>query len=388
MEKIIKRVVFVTNFMSPHTLPLCDSLFARLGGRFVAITTTQMSPERRALGYHLYCDRSYILDCSLERGGAFIQSNLEQADVIMFTLGSVDSRYLRNNFNEGKAVLLLSERLFKRGWLKLFDPRLLAQFALNLTIRRRKVWLLSLGYYVGPDFCLVGFPRDRVRTFGYFPATDSLALGDLVNKKAANQHVRILWVGRMIDVKRPQDVVHMANRLMAMGSRIDWRLELAGIGPELSMLGKLIDLLGLADRVTLLGNCTQNQISARMREADIVVVTSNRREGWGAVVNEGMARACAVVATEDGGGAKELIIDRENGRLYQAGDIESLALIVRELIEDSSQRRALGQRAYETICELWNAEIAAQRLVDWVRSGYEAEYTEGPLSRPKSLIRR
>lgn len=380
------KIIFLTNFLGPHTLPLCDGLFSRLGNEFLAVETKQMTEERRALGYHLHGGRSYIVEWPVGTDDSRIQRCIEEADVVLFSLGSVYLRFLRSGISESQSVLFLSERLFKRGWLKVLDPKLWAQVRLNLSIRHKKAWLLTLGYYVDSDFRAIGFPREQVRSFGYFPATDSLALSDLVNKKAANQFVRILWVGRMIDWKRPQDAVHMANRLMTMGSRIGWRLELAGNGPGLSTLGKLIDLLGLADRVTLLGNCTKTQISARMREADIVVVTSNRREGWGAVVNEGMARACAVVATEDGGGAKELIIDSDNGKLYPAGDIESLASIVRELIEDSSLRCALGQRAYAAISELWNAEIAAERLLEWIRSGFEAEYTEGPLSRPKARM--
>ena len=45
----------------------------------------------------------------------------------------------------------------------------------------------------------------------------------------------------------------------------------------------------------------------------------------------------------------ETIVDGKTGRLYPAVDVESLTATIRELLEDESQRRALGTPAAEWV---------------------------------------
>ena len=53
-----------------------------------------------------------------------------------------------------------------------------------------------------------------------------------------------------------------------------------------------------------------------MERADIYLATSDRQEGWGAVINEAMNSGCAVVADHMMGAVPYLISHEENGMIY------------------------------------------------------------------------
>ena len=100
-----------------------------------------------------------------------------------------------------------------------------------------------------------------------------------------------------------------------------------------------------------------------MEAADIFLFTSDFNEGWGAVLNEAMNSACAVVASHAIGSVPFLLHEGENGLIYKNGDENGLLDRVVQLIEQPEMRKRLGRKAYQTLTEQWNAEIAAERFL-------------------------
>lgn len=108
-----------------------------------------------------------------------------------------------------------------------------------------------------------------------------------------------------------------------------------------------------------------------MEESEIYLVTSDRKEGWGAVVNEAMNSGCAVVADHMIGAAPWMIRQRENGILYHDGCEQQLQEYVAELLQDPAECRRLGEAAQQTVRTEWNARTAAERLVRlWREMGF------------------
>ncbi len=99
-----------------------------------------------------------------------------------------------------------------------------------------------------------------------------------------------------------------------------------------------------------------------MEKSDIYLVTSDRQEGWGAVVNEAMNSGCAVVANHMIGAVPFLIKHGKNGLIYQDGRKEALFRLTCQLLQDRDYCRRLGEAALDTITKEWNAENAAERL--------------------------
>jgi len=147
---------------------------------------------------------------------------------------------------------------------------------------------------------------------------------------------------------------------------------------------KLIDKLGVNDCVSLVGNLQNNEIHKMMEQSHIFVVTSDRNEGWGAVLNEAMSNGCAVVASNLIGAAPFLIRNGENGLMFKNSDINSLTQQVEVLINNKSLREKLSIQAYYTMKNLWSPKLAANNffnLSEAILNGKTMDIKKGPCSK-------
>ena len=120
-----------------------------------------------------------------------------------------------------------------------------------------------------------------------------------------------------------------------------------------------------------------------MEQIEIFQFTSNREEGWGAVLNESMSCACAVVANSEIGSVPFLIKHGQNGLIYNQGSVDELADCIIKLIESEQYRRKMGIGAYKTISENWAPQKAAENLlilIDAIQNGKPTPIQEGPCS--------
>ena len=139
----------------------------------------------------------------------------------------------------------------------------------------------------------------------------------------------------------------------------------------------------LTDYVKLLGTMSPEKVRENMEKSEIFLFTSDRNEGWGAVLNESMNSGCAVIASGAIGSVPYLIKDGENGEIYKDGDLNDLYRRVKGLIADDKRRKGYGINAYRTMLKTWNAEVAAERLltlIEKINDGKDTPYIEGPCS--------
>ena len=170
----------------------------------------------------------------------------------------------------------------------------------------------------------------------------------------------LLWAARMIDCKHPELMVETANYLKNKG--IEFHLDVIGAGALEQMVRDKIRAYGLEEQVSLLGFMKPDEVRSHMEAADVFLITSDKIEGWGAVANEAMNSGCAVVADHMIGSAPYLIVQGENGFVYRDGDVNMLFELTERLIKDEALRRSLGEKAYHTIYDTWNAGFASWRL--------------------------
>jgi glycosyltransferase involved in cell wall biosynthesis len=145
---------------------------------------------------------------------------------------------------------------------------------------------------------------------------------------------RLLMVARMDDPKDPATVV----RALAGLKSLEWRFDFVGDGPQEAFVRRLVDQLGLQDRVRLLG--FRRDVS-ELIAASQVFVLSSRSEAFPYSILEAMRAALPVVAT-DVGGVREAVIPEETGLLSPAGDSESLQMSLGRLIADPGLRGRMG----------------------------------------------
>lgn len=178
----------------------------------------------------------------------------------------------------------------------------------------------------------------------------------------------------------------VVRRLAAEG--VDVRLQLTGTGP---METALRELTQNEERITLTGPMRPEQVRRCMERSGVFLFTSDRQEGWGAVVNEAMNSGCAVVAGHAAGSVPYLLRDGENGLLYPTGDTQALYRRIRLLLDDPGLQQRLGSAAYRTVTRLWSPEEAARRLLllaEHILAGEESPvlFEDGPCS-PAPLLR-
>jgi glycosyltransferase involved in cell wall biosynthesis len=147
----------------------------------------------------------------------------------------------------------------------------------------------------------------------------------------------LLSVGNLVENKGH----HLA--IEALPSLPDFRLVIAGEGPERAALQALANQINVASRVKFLGRVDQDKLADCYGAADILVLPSSR-EGWPNVLLESMACGTPVVATKVGG-IPEIVTSPDVGRLMSQRNATDLAKAVAELWQNRPDRASVSAYA-------------------------------------------
>lgn len=349
------KMIMVSNYINHHQIPFCNHMYKLLGGEFAFCQTEPMEEERIKMGWKDQEDLSYVI--FYQEDPEKYQQWIDNCDVVFFG-GTDEESYIGTRLNEKKPVIRYSERIYKEGQWKAVSPRGLRKKYLDHTrYRKDNVYMLCSGGYVSSDFSIVQAYPGKMLRWGYFPETKSYDIDALMEGKKPGH---ILWAARFIDWKHPELPVETAKYLRDKG--LDFHMDIIGGGEYEQMVSSLVEEYGLQNYVTLCGFKTPAEVRVAMEQADIFLQTSDRKEGWGAVINEAMNSGCAVVANHMIGAVPFLIRHGENGLIYKDGDKDQLFQLTESLILHREDCRRLGKKACETILGEWNAETAAERL--------------------------
>lgn len=371
------NITMVSNFLNHHQLPLARELARLTQGKFRFVATERIGEERIALGYADLSGEPFVVQ-AYDGDWVSAETLLRESDVVI--LGSCPERLAQIPIRAGILTFRFAERPLRRGLEPLkYLPRLLRWHWRNPVFR--PVYLLCAGAYTAGDYRKFGLFRHRAYRWGYFPETRQYSEGDLF---AGKDPARLLWVGRMIELKHPDLALEVAWKLKEQGYR--FQLDMIGTGELENALREQIQRLGLEEEIHLLGSMPPEQVRKHMERAGIFLFTSDGREGWGAVVNEAMNSGCAVVAQEGAGSLPYLIRSGENGLVLPAGNLDGLVRAAADLLGRPEKQQKLGLPAYRTIVDIWNAEEAARRFLALCEHCLAGErwpdlHKDGPCSR-------
>ena len=160
--------------------------------------------------------------------------------------------------------------------------------------------------------------------------------------------------------------------------RPDLRVLLVGGGPRETNLKAQAQRLGIADKIVFTGRVPHGEVSRYYDLIDLLAYPRHSMRLTELVTPlkplEAMAQGRVFVAS-DVGGHKELVHDRQTGRLFKAGDPGALAAIIEEMLDhrqDWPAYRAAGRRFVETVRN-WRASVANYEPVYWRLAGRQSE---------------
>jgi glycosyltransferase involved in cell wall biosynthesis len=363
---------------------MSNELYEKLGDNFSFIQTQPMEEERVKMGWGSEVNKIPYLLLFYENP-IQCKNLIMDSDIVVFG-GVEDESYIKPRLNAGKIVIRASERLYREGQWKSISPRgRKKKYEDHTQYANAPVYLLCHGAYVASDFNIVHAYPEKKFVWGYFPETIEYKLDDLFAIKD-HEEVRLLWAGRFMKLKHPEYAIKAALYLKQKG--VLFHLDMVGAGELEGMLKELVDRYGLNDEVTFHGFMPPAKVRGFMEEANIFMFTSNYLEGWGAVLNESMNSACAVVTGHGIGAVPSLIRHGKNGFVYKNENFNEFKNQVLTLAKDKNLRKELGVNAYNTIVNEWNPKEAADRLYNFsvgLLEGKVNPYSEGPLS-PAPLI--
>ena len=375
------KIVFLSNFFNHHQKPLSDQFYEKTNHQYYFVETLKMDEERIKLGWggiskpeyvlYYYQDEETKLKCEKE---------IMEADAVI--TGSAPEFLVTKRLEAGKLVFRYSERPLKKGLeLAKYPIRFIRWHRKNK--KKYNVYMLCASAYTASDYAKFGLFKNKCFKWGYFTEVKQYEnIETILDNKKKNS---VLWCARFLTLKHPEIPVMLAKRLKEEG--YDFTLKMIGVGEEKEKTEQLVQNLNLTDKIEFLGSMSPEEVRRHMEESEIFIFTSDRHEGWGAVLNESMNSGCAVVANREIGSAPYLIKDGENGFTYD-GSLDDFYHKVKKYLDNPGLAKQSGLKAYETMTQMWNAKVAANRFLELLDAEKDKDlnlFDDGPCS-PANII--
>lgn len=376
-------LTFVTNFVHHHQLPIADEFYKILGGDYHYIVTSVLSESLKQGGYDPNIFRDYLIYSfrSMEDMNR-ARRLIDESDVVI--VGAAPMDWVIKRQKENKVTFHYSERWLKNHVWKNYLPWNLKKIWNNYgRFRNKRVYLLCASAFAASDARRFGcFPHKSFK-WGYFTSVDSSFSVSEQKEDSAGEGFKLMWCARFIELKHPELPIYLASRLKKRGYK--FRLDMYGSGVLYDTIKEMAQQLDVADVVSFCGNVPNTHILDSLRQHDIFLFTSDRNEGWGAVLNEAMSNGCAVVASHEIGAVPYLIKDGVNGLVFKSKSIDSLEKKVLSLLNDHNKCHMIRKEAVLSMQKMWAPSIAANAFLCLAERALENDIDsyknfEGPAS--------
>ncbi len=397
------KIALLTNVVSPHQLPLANEFVRLIGAaNYRYIHVEPLGPNRARMGWTETSHESWCLKSSEN------EPCLRNADVLLTELRALDLISYRNAAHKKTFYTTERWFKPALGMLRLLHPRYFVMaWRFVKLLKNPSFTLLPQGVHAARDFlrliglfngdwrCLfrapkvafesrpggtiislpeafragvlsseevifgmkhgfVQIPKEhwnkltptgmfaKMRLWGYFVEPSKAKRGS--HSLPIEHPLRILWVGRMLDLKRVDVLVRAVSPHPDL-KRVDVSLHLYGDG---LMKEKLKKLAQDAPNIEFHDFVPINQVRRLMHEHDVYVLPSNGYEGWGAVVSEALEEGMKVLGTIEAGSSATIL---PASNLFKAGDVDGLRI----LLHNEIAKVEIGA---------WTAQMAAQALME------------------------
>lgn len=179
-------------------------------------------------------------------------------------------------------------------------------------------------------------------------------------RKFAHDHEKLVMsVGRMVPEKGFQVLADASLRVLQ--SYDDVKFVIAGKGGMLDSLRARVDRMGLSHRVWFMGYMSDDDLNKLFMVADVAVFPS-LYEPFGITAIEAMAAGTPIVVS-DSGGLGEIVDHGYTGIKTYAGNSDSLAWGILELLYNTDYANAIRENAYNKVVNVFNWDLIAANTV-------------------------
>ena len=165
----------------------------------------------------------------------------------------------------------------------------------------------------------------------------------------------------------------MLHALAVIGDGFLWRYTIVGDGSDRPRLEALAAEIGIADRVTFLGETSQERLLRAYAENDVFIMpvraSPDDAEGFGMVFAEAAASGMPSIAT-DAGGISDVVKPGLSGVLIEGGEPEHIAAAISRFRAERDRFDPIAIRAF---ARQFSAEASTALLLAKVRDRLSAD---------------
>lgn len=362
----LPRVLVFQPAVKHYRLPFWDALVEKSAGKYALAVLGPLDLPPEAISARPYLHEFPFEEKPLR--GRTIGSWPGAADLVRRERPAVVVLTATASFHTSWTLPRVAHRLGAKviGWSKV-SPRagskrgLLARTTMRWFVLRFDRFL-CYGQSSVEELAALGYPRERIRvapntidTRRIFADGDAIrARGQLLREQAGLVGKRIvLYIGRMIERKRPWEVLGAWPKLRTATD--DMRLVLVGDGPMLDEIRRRATSID-PERVTVIGPVPEGDDYAWIATADVVVLPA----AVGLALNQALALGTPVVITDEPGADAELVKHGSTGWRYEPRDTDELAAAVHRIFNHTKEREAVVARGVA----LMQNEISLDRMVE------------------------
>jgi glycosyltransferase involved in cell wall biosynthesis len=362
-----RKIILLTNIMSPYRIPTFNQLASRYGKAFKVIFCRQNDHYRKwklLEKDHLKFDFCLLNDFSIKlkeweihlSNGLFSKLIREKLFLVItegFGFPTIFSLLYTSLFHK-KLIIFSAETQYTakayswfRHLLRKFMVRhtqgfiakgsLAKEYLVSLKVPQEKIFLTH--YSIDPEF--LGLDSNKTKE----------------KKKSTEKKKRILYVGRLTKLKGVDLLIRAYKKVKTKYPSIELRL--VGDGPDKEKLKKLAEG---TDGISFEGYKQYDQLLPYYLDSDLFVLPT-LKDVWGLVVNEAMMCGLPIVCSKYAGCCQDLIKQRENGFVVDPNNSEELSNAIYELISQNGKLSDYGKRSLQIIKD-FTTERTTQGFVE------------------------
>lgn len=188
-------------------------------------------------------------------------------------------------------------------------------------------------------------------------------------KRDLNRGFIVGYAGRLVPEKGVDVLLQAVAKLPGQ-----WRLHVAGDGPERKNLQQLVQQLGITERIFFDGALPSQRMVGYLQQLDVLVLPSRTRPNWqeqfGRILVEAMACEVAVIGSSSGEIPQVI---GPAGLIFAEDDVEQLHQHLLRLLQDPAERQRLAKTGRERVLANYTQTQIAQQTVEVYKEVLSAE---------------